>query len=136
MVKAYTKSKIPKSWSKEKTREYFRIIDSFKVFDVPEEQQQWVLEALHDHKHWDWFKDCNGANIVSEPGWKGKYHPAYVYHDYAWSKWGPTWKSNNRMKYLQDTYGMDGWRSNLRWVGVTFFGMPVHATIRWFKSWF
>jgi hypothetical protein len=132
----YTLLTAPHDWNVEKWHEYVKVISSFTTFTVSNKHQQWILTALHDDKAWNWYQDCNGANVVSEPGWNGKYSPPYIYHDYAWMKYGPTMKSNNRMKELQDAYGMDGWRSNLRWFGVTAFGMPVHATVRFFKGLF
>ena len=128
----YNKDTFPELWSPDKKLQYQRIIKAFDFYGYSEEEQQWILEALHDSDTWDWYKDCNGANIVSEPCWPKSektdiaYAPEYVYHDYAWTKYGPTWTSNYRMWKLQNRRRMDGWRSNLRWLGVTLFGMPVH----------
>ena len=126
----------PENYGFIKWNTYIRIVSSFVTFDISTRHQQWVLEALHDEETWDWYKDCNGATFVSEPGWKGRHSPPYVRHDYKWEKEGPTWKSNVEMRELQVDYGMDDWRSDLRFAGVTFIGMPVYKTVRWFKSWF
>jgi len=131
-MKEYAYTEKPFEYTHDEWKEYKRIVDSFTVFDVPKEHQQWILEALHDICEWEWYEDCNGANFVSEHIWKTKYHPAYVYHDYAWSRWGATLRSNKRMWLLQNDYGMSKFRSSLRWLGVTAFGMPVS----WIKSLF
>lgn len=136
MINAYTKK--PEHYSADKWKEYQRIVKSFDVRSVSKKHQKWVLQALHDEFTWDWYKDCNGANFVSEDGWiKSKktgiaYHPAYVYHDYAWTRWGATWKSNCRMWTLQNVYNMNRLKSQWRWLGVTCFGMPYS----WIKGWF
>ena len=127
----------PESWSEDKWHEYQRIIKSFDVDDIPTQHEQWILTALHDEAAWDWYNDCNGANVVSEAGWpksKGTgiaYHPAYIYHDYAWTKYGATLTSNNRMHLLQMDYRMSPVRSAVRWLGVTLFGLPCHYIRRW-----
>ena len=138
VIESYKKK--PKHYSADKWKEYQRIISSFEVFDLPFPHEQWVLRALHDEVEWDWYKDCNGANVVSEAGWKKSkvtnvaYHLAYVYHDYAWTRWGATFRSNNRMWLLQNDYNMTYTRSSLRWFGVTCFGMPFSKIKGWFTK--
>lgn len=134
MIKPYTVENAPENWSVEKWKEYAKIISSFKTFEVSEKIQQRILTAIHDEQFWDWYLDCNGANLVSEPGWKGHLHPAYIWHDYAWGKFGPSIKANNEMSEIELAYGMDPWRSRIRWIGVTCFGLPVHLIFRFFKN--
>ena len=142
----YTRETVPDHWLDQqrmikgvvydKWTEYDKIISSFKTFRISPVNQQKVLEALHDEKTWDWFIQCNGANIVSEPGWKGPFSPPYVRHDYRWEKGEITLESNHEMEELQDDYGMDDWRSKARYIGVTWFGLPFYKTVNWFKSFF
>lgn len=126
-------------WSEDKWVQYDKIIDSFDFYNVPIEEEQWILQALHDDETWDWYEECDGATCVSEPGWPVSpvkdvaFMPPYVYHDYAWTKWGATWKSNYRMWRLQNTYKMERLRSGIRWIGVTCFGMPVNWIMGLFK---
>lgn len=136
MINPYNAITMPEHWESEKRHEYFKIISSFTTFDISTRHQQWILKPLHDEETWDWYRDCNGANVVSEPGWIGKYSPPYIRHDYDWLKYGATLKSNQHMAELQIAYGMDPWRSNLRWFGVTAFGLPYYKTVAWIKSWF
>ncbi len=120
----------PQHYSLDKWKEYERIVSSFKVFDINTEDQQCILEALHDELVWDWYDECNGANFVSEPGWKGKYHPPSLRHDYDWAD-EPDMKSNRTFKRLNIAYGMDRWRANLRFAGVT-LSLPFYKFFNFF----
>jgi len=141
----YTRETVPDHWLDQqrhvgervydKWEEYCKVISSFATFAIRDVNQQKILEAMHDEESWDWFEQCNGANVVSEPGWDGIFSPPYIRHDYRWEKGEITWQSNNEMHELQIEYGMDGWRSDARWFGVTAFGLPYFKTVHWIKSW-
>lgn len=121
----------PKSWTDSKWEVYEGIISSFETFFVPEKIKQMILLSLHDDEYWDWYRDCNGANWVTEPGWPNQFHPAYIWHDYSWGKHGPNQKANNEMWKIQKIYQMNPIRSATRWAGVTLIGLPVR--LLWLK---
>jgi hypothetical protein len=63
-------------------REYTRIIDSFRVYDVPDPLRNFLLEALHSKK-WDWYYDMDGCTGVPDY-WPTIYSPECLGHDYPW----------------------------------------------------
>lgn len=110
-------------------REYVRIYGSFKLLNIPKAVQALVLEALHSDQ-WDWFKECDGCTCVSEPGWPSKYYPPCVRHDYEWRTGRGGWDSNARFYALSRAYHMEGWRSGMRWFGVT---LGWYGWMKWWK---
>lgn len=118
----------PAHWPESKWREYrYRIVESFDFFEVPQDEQQEILVCLHDDISWDWYRDCDGCTAVSEPGWPSRYYPPCIRHDYDWQTGNGGWKSNARFLRLNKKYRMEGWRANIRWLGVTV------AWYSWFK---
>ena len=101
-----------------RTRERQRIEDSFLVYEVGEEAQGWIREAL-DSSAWDWFVDCDGCTCVSELHWPTKYFPPCVRHDFDWSRGRGDWIARQRFYRLQRVYGVPVWRSALRAGAVT-----------------
>ena len=95
-----------------------RILQSFDVFSVPEGIQALIMEAL-DSDQWDWFRDCDGCTAVSEMYWPTIYFPPCLRHDFDWRVGPGGWDANVRFYRIQRAYGVDAFRSALRFVGVT-----------------
>ena len=112
-------SQKPFHWPAAKWAEYHRIVASFDLFEVPENDRSVILTCLHDEIKWDWWTDCDGCTAVSEPGWPSKFFPPCVRHDYDWQTGHGGWESNKRFRRLNMTYHMERWRANARWLGVT-----------------
>jgi hypothetical protein len=100
--------------------EYCRILKSFDVFNIPDELQALILEAL-DSKEWDWFRDCDGCTSVSELHWPTKYFPPCLRHDFDCVRGMGNWEASQRFYVLQRAYGVPVWRSSLRAGAVTAF---------------
>ena len=97
-----------------------RIEKSFKVFNVSEEQQALIREAL-DSDAWDWFEDCDGCTGVSDLYWPTRYFPPCLRHDFDFVT-GNGGLTGSRIFYdLQRAYGMPKWRSGLRTGAVTVY---------------
>ena len=126
-IKAFTEK--PNTYPEVKWREYLRIKQSFDFYDLAEDDRQTMLEALHSDR-WDWFRDCDGCSCVSEPGWPSKYFPPCVLHDYRWHTGEALMKSNREFRRFNRLYRMEGWRSSVRWFGVT-----VATPFAKFRNW-
>ena len=98
--------------------EYRRILKSFEVFDIPEELQEQILEAINSER-WNWFEDCDGCTCVSELHWPTKYFPPCVRHDYDWAYGKGDLAASKLFYQLQRAYGVPVWRSALRAGAVT-----------------
>jgi hypothetical protein len=106
--------------------EYRRIIDSFRVLNVPADVQTLVREALHSDK-WDWFADCDGCTGVSELYWPTIYFPPCLRHDFDWATGNGGWQANARFFRIQRAYGMGSVHAGVRFLGVTL------SWYTWFK---
>ena len=102
----------------ERQGEYDRILKSFDVFGLGDEDRALVMEAL-DSNAWDWFEDCDGCTCVSELHWPTKYFPPCVRHDFDWTRGRGDWEASQRFYRLQRVYGVPMWRSALRAGAVT-----------------
>ena len=98
--------------------EYRRILKSFDVFNIPEELQALVLEAITSEE-WDWFEDCDGCTAVSELHWPTKYFPPCLRHDFDWIRGKGDWAASRRFYALQRAYGTPRWRAGIRAGAVT-----------------
>ncbi|MCK5127531.1 MAG: hypothetical protein KAR42_14845 [candidate division Zixibacteria bacterium] len=125
-ITPYTIKTVPSEWLLNKWKEYSRIIKSFDVRDVPEDDQQLILQALHSDL-WDWFTDCDGCTCVSEPSWPTIYFPPCVAHDFRCFIGKNLYVAACEFRRLNKAYRMDKWRRNIRFAFVV-------AAIPYFKS--
>jgi hypothetical protein len=95
-----------------------RIVASFGVFGLSNQQRGWILEAL-DSTAWDWFTDCDGCTRVSEVYWPTKYFPPCLRHDFDCARGDGGWDGSGRFYELQRAYGMPRWRAGVRAAVVT-----------------
>jgi hypothetical protein len=95
-----------------------RIMASFSVFGLSNQQRAWILEAL-DSKAWDWFTDCDGCTRVSEVYWPTQYFPPCLRHDFDWRTGNGGLIGSRRFYDLQRAYGMPRWRAGIRMAAVT-----------------
>ena len=108
-----------------------RVVASFKVFNVPPEEQAEILEAI-DSPAWDWFADCDGCTCVSESYWPTKFFPPCMRHDFDWFVGHPVWESNRRFYRLSRRYRMTRMRAGWRFVGVT---LGWYGFFKWRRMW-
>ncbi len=117
-------------------KEHARILASFELFSVPDDERAEILEALKPVEQrrrealdrgedpdlvpdWDWFRDCDGCTCVSEDFWPTKYFPPCLRHDFDWAVGNPIFRSNGRFYRLSRRYQLTKARAGLRWFGVT-----------------
>ena len=97
-------------------REKQRIIDSFGVYDVPNEYIVLIQRAI-DSNEWDWFLDMDGCSFVPNY-WPTKFHPACLVHDYYWRTGRGGYWSDRIFLELMEIYSMPKFKRTKRFVGV------------------
>jgi hypothetical protein len=115
----------PDELTREKERA--RILASFTMFCVPENERAEILEAL-DSPAWDWFNDCDGCTAVSEAYWPTRYFPPCLRHDYDYFVGNPIHPTQARFYRLSRRYRMTKARAGVRWIGVY---VGWYAFLKW-----
>lgn len=93
-----------------------RILNSFDVYDVPDQFKELIEKALNS-TDWDWFNDMDGCTFVPNY-WKTKFHPACLVHDYYWRTGRGGYWSDRIFLELMRIYSLPKWQRTFRFVAV------------------
>ena len=99
-------------------RENKRIIDSFGVYDVPDEFIDLIQLAMNS-KDWDWFRDSDGCTLAPNY-WPTNFHPACLVHDYHWRTGRGGYWSDRIFLELMKIYSIPKWQRLTRFALVRF----------------
>jgi hypothetical protein len=95
-----------------KNREEKRILDSFGVYDVPDDYKILIQNAINSEE-WDWFKDCDGCSLTWNY-WPTKFSPPCLVHDYHWRTGRGGYWSDKIFLELMKIYSIPRWQRTFR----------------------